>query len=406
MNSRRSAKGHEIKNDFWPIARQKTKSHTESMKKIIENLGSERLTGLVTILTVAAICLFILLGQEQPNYPRVMVTVLLFINFLMLEIILTQDDLELSNTMHIVLNLLQVGTVYALFFTVSFTFLAILLCVWCGNLLHYMKLKSAIVISSLFLVAYGAIYGLYWEYSHMHLSAPLYWMLCIFTMVMINSWAKESQAKEASQELNRELLVAQSLLKEATKQSERVRIARDIHDLVGHHLTALTINLQVAMHQTEGEGKQQVEKSYAIAKLLLADVRDAVTEIREKSNIQIRDSLEALLSSIPRLKVDLELQENLSITNVELAETILKCVQESITNSLKHSDSSQFHISLYRNSGDLKLQMQDNGSNKHNVVPGNGLVGMQERVAIFKGRAEFSSSTRGFNTLISIPETI
>ena len=73
----------------------------------------------------------------------------------------------------------------------------------------------------------------------MFYSAPLYWTLCIFTMVMINSWVKENEAKEANQRLNRELLAAQSLLKEATKQSEHeLRIARDIHDLVGHHLTA------------------------------------------------------------------------------------------------------------------------------------------------------------------------
>ena len=115
------------------------------------------------------------------------------------------------------------------------------------------------------------------------------------------------------------------------------------------------------MHQSEGEAKQQVEQSYAIAKLLLADVREAVTEIREKSNLQLRESLEALLDSVPRLKVQLHLPGRFIHHQCGLAETILKCVQESITNSLKHSNSSQFEISLVRDKDELVLSMQDDG---------------------------------------------
>ena len=384
------------------------------METIINNFGTERLAGLATTLVVVIICMVILFQPENPNYPRIVVASLLFVSFLGLEILVTPDT-PCSDGMYLFLNGLQVATLIAVFFTVPYNFMAILLCVWCGNLLNFMSLKRAIQISPIFLIVYASIYTWYWGFQHMFYSAPLYWTLCIFTMVMINSWVKENEAKEASQRLNRELLAAQSLLKEATKQSERVRIARDIHDLVGHHLTALTINLQVAMHQSEGEAKQQVEQSYAIAKLLLADVREAVTEIREKSNLQLRESLEALLDSVPRLKVQLHLQEDLSITNVELAETILKCVQESITNSLKHSNSSQFEISLVRDKDELVLSMQDDGGSKEiekhgetlqSIVHGNGLTGMKERIAALKGQISFETNQHGFLTLIKIPEAI
>ena len=61
---------------------------------------------------------------------------------------------------------------------------------------------------------------------------------------MVNTATKEREAKEHANQLNRELLATQELLSQASKQAERVRIARNIHDLLGHHLTALTINLR------------------------------------------------------------------------------------------------------------------------------------------------------------------
>lgn len=387
--------------------------------RTFSNLGIERLTAVITILTVAGVAMSVFFNQEMPNYPRILLALWLFTVFLGLEILLSREMSPEVDGKFLLLDFLQFSTVVAIFFTVPMTFMGILLCIWCGNLMRYMSLRRAVYVTPVYLLVFYGVYRWYWGYEHMMYSAPLYGMLCLFTLVMISSWVRENEAREASQQLNRELLAAQSLLKEATKQSERIRIARDIHDLVGHHLTALTINLQVAMHKSQGEAKEQVEKSFAIAKLLLADVREAVTEIREKSDIDLRQSLEALISTIPRLKVTLELQQNLAITNVELADTLLKCVQESLTNSLKHSQSDKFTIVIFRDRNELVLEMSD--SMRHvdaqlpatgnstsfgfkSVSPGNGLNGIRERIAMFGGEVRFESRSDGFCTFISIPE--
>jgi len=330
----------------------------------------------------------------------------LFLLYLVIEMLVTEQDDGMPWRTRATMVFVQMLSVFALFFTVPLNFTAILLGIWCGNLLHFMRLSYAVALTPVFIFAFYAIFQWYWHQEGSHYSALLYWMLCLFTLVMINSWVRESESRKASQQMNRELLAAQSLLKEATKQSERVRIARDIHDLVGHHLTALTINLQVAVHHSEGEAKQQVEKSYAIAKLLLSDVREAVTEIREKSTIQIQDALDAVVSAIPRLKVAMELQDDLNITNVELADTIIKCVQESITNSLKHSNSDEFVIRLYREQQELKLIMQDNGNGQQTVTPGNGLLGMRERIQALRGKIAFENTPAGFVTSVSLPECV
>ena len=105
-------------------------------------------------------------------------------------------------------------------------------------------------------------------------------MFNVFALIMVNTASKERQAEEYANQLNREFLATQKLLSQASKQAQRVRITRNIHDLLGHHLTALTINLQVASRITQGEAKEKVESYHFLAKLLLSDVREAVSEIR------------------------------------------------------------------------------------------------------------------------------
>ena len=63
---------------------------------------------------------------------------------------------------------------------------------------------------------------------------------------------------------------------EHSRTIERLRVARDLHDALGHHLTALGIRLEVAAHLADGRAKEHVERAHAIGRLLLADVRNAV----------------------------------------------------------------------------------------------------------------------------------
>lgn len=240
----------------------------------------------------------------------------------------------------------------------------------------------------------------------MFLNSLLFWTFNLFALVMTNSRLQEQKAREAANEANRELLATQSLLSEATKQAERVRIARNIHDLLGHHLTALTINLQVASRLSEGEVKDKIEQCHGLAKLLLSDVREAVSEIREKSNLQLKDALDSLIDDIPQIQVKLDYPEDLRIDDVTVATTILRCVQESLTNSLKHSNADHFSILLEEKDHKLLLRMRDNGHASSTLGSGNGLEGIKERVKALGGSVSFSPGSDGFKTHIELPEPI
>ncbi len=75
------------------------------------------------------------------------------------------------------------------------------------------------------------------------------------------------------------------MLTESSRIAERMRISRELHDLVGHHLTALSLNLEVANHLVGGAAQEHVRQAQTVARLLLTDVREAVSQLREDATI-------------------------------------------------------------------------------------------------------------------------
>jgi signal transduction histidine kinase len=287
-----------------------------------------------------------------------------------------------------------------------YSFIAILITIWSAQLPYIISFRASILTSPIWSAPLWLIFAFHWDESYPLLSALLYWTFNLFALVMVNATIKHQKERDATNELNRELLATQALLGQAAKQAERVRIARNIHDLLGHHLTALTINLQVASRITEGEAQQRVQQCHDLAKLLLSDVREAVSEIRDKSTIELEQALKGLLDNVPNLNVKLRIQPGIAISDVNLAEAILRCVQEGITNTLKHSNAKNFTIELAHQDKWISLDMQDDGQHKGNIEvrDGNGLMGMRERISVFGGELKSALSTNGFSTQIRFPE--
>jgi len=98
-------------------------------------------------------------------------------------------------------------------------------------------------------------------------------------------------SRDALRKVNSELRATQALLADNTRIAERVRIARELHDLVGHHLTALTLNLEVATHLVDGKALDHVQQAHSLAKLLLADVREVVSDMRVDDKVDLAAAL-------------------------------------------------------------------------------------------------------------------
>ncbi|RZI97827.1 MAG: histidine kinase, partial [Rubrivivax sp.] len=115
---------------------------------------------------------------------------------------------------------------------------------------------------------------------------------------------QQTQAREEQRRLNAELRATRALLAESARVNERTRISRELHDLLGHHLTALSLNLEVAGHITEGQAQEHVRQAHTLAKLLLTDVREAVSQLRESGAIDLGAALRPLAENVPKLGIE------------------------------------------------------------------------------------------------------
>ncbi len=117
--------------------------------------------------------------------------------------------------------------------------------------------------------------------------------------------AREATARAELLRTNRELEATRELLANTSRLAERERISRDLHDTLGHHLTALSLNLEAASHMANGTTLTQVQRAQAVTKLLLTDVRAAVSALRGEDSIGLTEALNALVEAVPEPRVHL-----------------------------------------------------------------------------------------------------
>jgi signal transduction histidine kinase len=242
------------------------------------------------------------------------------------------------------------------------------------------------------------------SFSDAALAGGLFLGISLFAFMSGVVALRQNIARDALRKVNSELLATQALLAENTRIAERVRIARELHDLVGHHLTALTLNLEVATHLASGKALEHVQQAHSLAKLLLADVREVVNDMRVDDKVDLAAALRTLVSGVPEPVIHLDLPSELAMTDPQRAQVLLRCAQEMITNSVRHARASNLWIGLVQDSDGVALTARDDGRGVDNVEAGNGLNGMEERLRQVGGELKIeSSSGRGFSLYAWIP---
>jgi signal transduction histidine kinase len=236
------------------------------------------------------------------------------------------------------------------------------------------------------------------------LQAVMYVGYSSFTFITGLVAKQQALAREEQRRLNAELRATRALLAESSRMSERLRISRELHDLLGHHLTALSLNLEVAGHLAEGKALEHVRQSHTLAKLLLTDVREAVSEMREERGIDLTNALRVLVEGVPALHVELDLPERLQIEDPERAQVLLRCAQEIITNTVRHAGASHLALRMSQDATGICLAARDNGRGCEQATPGNGLRGMRERLFAYGGRVDIITAPgQGFALDVRIP---
>lgn len=215
---------------------------------------------------------------------------------------------------------------------------------------------------------------------------------------------QQMQAREEQRRLNAELMATRALLADSARVNERTRISRELHDLLGHHLTALSLNLEVAGHLSDGRVKEHVQQAHALAKLLLTDVREAVSQLREGGAIDLGEALRPLAENVPKLAIHMQIQAPLTVDDPERAHVLLRCAQEAITNVVRHAGAENLWLMAHRDGHNIVLQVRDDGRGNDQTQPGNGLRGLGERLRQYGGRLDVTSQRgHGFQLVMTLP---
>lgn len=218
---------------------------------------------------------------------------------------------------------------------------------------------------------------------------------------------KNLQLTTANEQLRQHMLVVEEL----AMMKERNRVAREIHDTLGHTLTFLTKVQEAAIMDIGSnidKAYESIKKANEIARNGLRELRislhDMVPEKHESGSL--KDDLERLASSFKSSGVCIEVlfDGNCPFLDHDYSQAIYRVCQEAVTNSIRHGKANEIHIMLRFNDGNISLYIIDNGGGCGQINKGFGLKGMEERIEKLSGSILFGSSGEsGFNIHAEIP---
>lgn len=251
-----------------------------------------------------------------------------------------------------------------------------------------------IAVQTLLLAAAVAIH---WTPRAAILLAPPYLGFQLLAFFVVESMEREARA-------NAELRALQEIVADASRIAERLRISQELHDALGHHLTALTLNLEAALQRTDGDARRDVQKAQTLARQLLADVREIVAGTQPAAGVNLAHALQTLVAEVPRPRVHLEIDEGLRIDDPERGHIILRCAQEIVTNAARHSGAENLWLVIERDGASFRIRAHDDGRGSESSGDGFGLRGMRARLERAGGELRIATQPgRGFDVVAILP---
>nr|WP_295077132.1 histidine kinase [uncultured Roseateles sp.] len=221
--------------------------------------------------------------------------------------------------------------------------------------------------------------------------------------------AVEAEKRRWLQVMLAERMSAEQLQAEQMRYSERTLMARELHDVVGHHLTALNLQLQLSsallQRQDASGAAAAVDRAQSSAAQLLADVREAVSQQRSSQRIDLSSALQALAEGVASTRIELRIAPAARDLGPRLAHALLRCVQEAVTNSVRHARARSIQIELWVDGPLVHVKIADDGLGAPALRPGNGLQGMQERVSELGGTMQIDAKSPGFRIELQVPRS-
>ncbi len=233
---------------------------------------------------------------------------------------------------------------------------------------------------------------------------PPYLGFQLLAFFVFHIMAREETTRTELAAANAELRALQEILADSSRMAERLRIAHELHDALGHRLTTLTLNLEILLQSTQGAIKSRVETCQLLARQLLGDVREIVADSVTSQGVPVAQALQTLIAAVPKPRVHLEVAEEVRIFDPESTHILFRCVQEIMTNASRHSGAENLWIVIELEGERVRLRAQDDGRGSDGRHDGFGLQGMRDRIERAGGEIQVCTQPgRGFGIAAMLP---
>jgi len=253
-------------------------------------------------------------------------------------------------------------------------------------------------------LAFLAILVARWRISDRGFMLLVYGSVEFFALLTTLERARAERVSRELREVNAQLLATRELLAESARDGERLRVARELHDVAGHGLTALALNLDLLGQEVPVSRRREWLVSRDLVSKLLSELRSVVANLRRHDGMDVREALRRIAEAFPAPQIHMNLDERVRVDGAEQATAIVRAGQEGLTNAVRHANARNIWLSLSREEETLRLEVRDDGTSRGSYVMGHGLRGVQERMELLGGRVETDIAPEGgFRLRVFLP---
>jgi signal transduction histidine kinase len=242
--------------------------------------------------------------------------------------------------------------------------------------------------------------------------AVIYGTGIVFVVVFTRVAASERDARNALAEANQLLRDHAAQVEELATTKERNRLAREIHDSLGHYLTVVNVQIGAArtvLDQDRTRALEHLSKAQSLTQEGLDEVRRSVAALRA-SPAESRPLPEALSVLVDQwnaagLNARLAVSGTPRSLTPQTNLTLYRAGQEALTNVAKHANATSVDVRLNYDDDRVRLTIKDNGVGESSSEGGFGLLGVRERVQLLNGHVRVRAEAgKGFTLEVEVPE--
>jgi signal transduction histidine kinase len=284
---------------------------------------------------------------------------------------------------------------------------------------NYSKRQGLILSLILMLSSIIKFIELIWiQPSQANIAISMFFLVIQLLIVLVGFFAKiyreeNTMTRVLNNELiqtNKQLIRYSDEIKQLTKVEERANIARDLHDTLGHEMTGLIMQMEMVSRMLQNnkvdDGLKILEDAKKSARGSLSKVRQIVNTLKNDAEIEwTKNSLYSLINDFSK-KTNTLIEFNMNgEKNIkpEVGIALYRSIQESLTNAIRHGEASKIEVIINYLENKVTFNIRDNGKGCKNIIKGNGLMGMTERIDFLKGEISFNNLENGFSVKGLIP---